>query len=80
MVVKCPKCNHFVSDMAPVCPHCGEKLFDDPQTVESDNGSEQTHDNSQLENSLGESSIEEQRTHQVTIEQPVQPEVTEEED
>ena len=74
MVVKCPKCNHFVSDMAPVCPHCGEKLFDDPQTVESDNGSEQTHDNSQLENSLGGSSLEEQRTHQVTIEQPVQTE------
>ena len=74
MVVKCPKCNHFVSDMAPVCPHCGEKLFDDPQTVESDNGSEQTHDNSQLENSLGGSSLEEQRTPQVTIEQPVQTE------
>ena len=74
MVVKCPKCNHFVSDMAPTCPHCGEKLFDDPQTVESDNGSEQTHDNSQLENSLGGASLEEQRTHQVTIEQPVQTE------
>lgn len=26
MVIKCPKCNHFVSDQAPTCPHCGAIL------------------------------------------------------
>lgn len=29
MVIKCPKCNHFVSDMAPTCPHCGAILKED---------------------------------------------------
>jgi len=37
MVVKCPKCNHFVSDMAPTCPHCGEKLFDEKKSKTKDN-------------------------------------------
>ena len=26
MVVKCPRCNHFVNDMALTCPHCGAIL------------------------------------------------------
>lgn len=26
MVIKCPKCNHYVSDTAVVCPHCGAVL------------------------------------------------------
>ena len=26
MVIKCPKCNHYVSDTTTVCPHCGAVL------------------------------------------------------
>ena len=26
MVIKCPKCNHYVSDTTAVCPHCGTVL------------------------------------------------------
>ena len=26
MVIKCPKCKHYVSDTTAVCPHCGEVL------------------------------------------------------
>ena len=69
MVVKCPKCNHFVSDMAPTCPHCGEKLFDENNVNESDNSQEQSFENSQIEETFGEPSSNEQ---QVAIEQPVQ--------
>ena len=69
MVVKCPKCNHFVSDMAPTCPHCGEKLFDENNLNESDNSQEQSLGKSQIENSFGEPSSNEQR---VAVEQPVQ--------
>jgi len=68
MVVKCPKCNHFVSDMAPTCPHCGEKLFDENNSKESDNNQGQSLENSQIENSFGEASSNEQ----VVVEQPVQ--------
>lgn len=67
MVVKCPKCNHFVSDMAPTCPHCGEKLFDENNSIESDNSQEQGFEKSQIDISLGEPSPNEQ----VGIEQPV---------
>ena len=69
MVVKCPKCNRFVSDMAPTCPHCGEKLFDESGATESDSALEQNHDNSQIDKSSGELS------HEDAIKQPVQSEV-----
>ena len=69
MVVKCPKCNHFVSDMAPTCPHCGEKLFDENNLNESDNCHEQSLEKSQIDKSSGEPSPNEQ---QVAVEQPVQ--------
>lgn len=69
MVVKCPKCNHFVSDMAPTCPHCGEKLFDENNVNESDNSQEQSLEKSQIDNSFGEPSPNEQ---QVALEQPAQ--------
>ena len=26
MVIKCPECNHFVSDTSSTCPHCGYVL------------------------------------------------------
>ena len=68
MVVKCPNCNHFVSDMAPTCPHCGEKLFDENNSIESDNSQEKSFEKSQIENSLEESPPNEQ----VVIEQPFQ--------
>ena len=29
MVIKCPKCNHYVSDTTAVCPHCGVALKED---------------------------------------------------
>ncbi len=32
MVIKCPKCNHYVSDSTAVCPHCGEVLKADAPT------------------------------------------------
>lgn len=31
MVVKCAQCQHFVSDIATVCPHCGAILINDSQ-------------------------------------------------
>lgn len=64
MVVKCPKCNHFVSDMSPTCPHCGEKLFD---SNNSDNNQEESSDNSQIDYSLDEPSS----IGQVDVEQPI---------
>ena len=30
MVVKCPKCNHYVSDTAEICPHCGNSMASIP--------------------------------------------------
>lgn len=34
-LVKCPDCNHDVSDIAPVCIHCGRpKPWDQPKKVE----------------------------------------------
>jgi len=29
MVIKCPKCNHYLSDTTAVCPHCGAVLKED---------------------------------------------------
>ena len=36
MVIKCPKCNHYVSDSTTVCPHCGAVLKEEAsaQTME----------------------------------------------
>lgn len=34
MVIKCPKCNHFVSDMAQTCPHCGAIMKKDVSSSE----------------------------------------------
>ncbi len=68
MVIKCPKCNHFVNENAPTCPHCGEKLFDENNLNESDNSQEQSSEKSQIENSLGEPSPNEQ----VVTDKPVQ--------
>ena len=31
MVIKCPKCNHYVSDTTIVCPHCGVVLKEGAQ-------------------------------------------------
>ena len=54
MVIKCPNGNHFVNDMASMCPHCGAKLKDDvpssevpheqTQILESINNEEQSDD------------------------------------
>ena len=41
MVIKCPKCNHFVSDMAPTCPHCGAILKEEVSSHEISNVEEQ---------------------------------------
>lgn len=43
MVIKCPKCNHYVSDSTAVCPHCGEVLKTDapPPVVESPSDEEE---------------------------------------
>lgn len=34
MVVKCPNCNHFVNDLASMCPHCGTILKDEISSSE----------------------------------------------
>ena len=68
MVVQCPKCNHFVSDMAPTCPHCGEKLFDENNSNDLDNRQEQSLENNPIENSIGGPCSNEQ----VEVEQTVQ--------
>ena len=26
MVIKCPNCNHYISDTVTICPHCGNEL------------------------------------------------------
>lgn len=38
MVIKCPKCNHYVSDTTAICPHCGVALKENElgQVLESD--------------------------------------------
>lgn len=41
MVIKCPNCQHFVSDMAPTCPHCGTILKDEVSSSEVTNDEEQ---------------------------------------
>jgi len=35
MVVKCPKCNHFISDEVSECPHCGYVQKNDESIDES---------------------------------------------
>jgi hypothetical protein len=68
MVVKCPKCNHYVSDVAPTCPHCGERLFDDNDSNESDISQEKGFEISQNENYSEEPSPNDQ----VAVKQPAQ--------
>ena len=34
MVVKCPKCNHFVSNVITVCPHCGYNFKEETLVVD----------------------------------------------
>lgn len=36
MIIKCPKCNHFVVDTTVVCPHCGEILKNTVQTPQEE--------------------------------------------
>lgn len=33
MVIKCPECNHYVSDMTKICPHCGFILKADAEPL-----------------------------------------------
>jgi len=41
MLIKCPNCQHFVSEMAPMCPHCGAILKDSVPPSEITNEEEQ---------------------------------------
>ena len=41
MVIKCPNCQHFVNDIATVCPHCGAVLKDDVTASIASNKEEQ---------------------------------------
>lgn len=58
MVIKCPICNHFVSDMAQTCPHCGAIMkkdvyssqvstFDEEQIQDSKIDEDNSEDNPQ---------------------------------
>jgi len=41
MVIKCPNCQHFVNDLASMCPHCGTILKDKMSSSEVSGGEEQ---------------------------------------
>jgi len=45
MILKCPICNHFVNDIATVCPHCGAVLKDDVTASIASNKEEQISEN-----------------------------------
>lgn len=49
MVIKCPKCNHFVSDQAPTCPHCGAILKEDVSSEVSNVEEEQIPESIEIE-------------------------------
>ena len=40
MLIKCPKCNHYVSDIASVCPSCGMILKGEDTLPEKENATE----------------------------------------
>lgn len=52
MVIKCPKCQHFVSDTAPTCPHCGAILKKDVSSEVSNVEEEQIPEGINEDNSL----------------------------
>ena len=40
MLIKCPKCNHYISDIASVCPSCGMILKGEDTLPEKENATE----------------------------------------
>ena len=53
MVIKCPECNHYVSDTVSVCPHCGFDLNSEESTS-SNNQEEFTPEVENQEQSIEE--------------------------
>ena len=46
MVKKCPKCNHYISDIVSVCPHCG-------YVINSEESSNEIHDDECSQDNVG---------------------------
>ncbi len=42
MVIKCPHCNHYISDTVTICPHCGNELKSLPSESKESNQSGST--------------------------------------
>ena len=49
MVVKCPRCNHFVNDMALTCPHCGAILKEEESSSKVANFEEEVSESTNIE-------------------------------
>ena len=70
MVIKCPNCNHFVSDQAPTCPHCGAILKEDVSSVVSNFEEERIPVSVEYENTIEDIPQSNQYVQQETIERP----------
>ena len=75
MVIKCPECNHYISDTVSVCPHCGVDLKSEetssPNNQEDPVPEEEEYDELSEQNSECQDSIEydfdERRNHKKYI-------------
>ena len=81
MVIKCPKCNHYVSDTTAVCPHCGAVLKEETsaQTTEPASAPQEEKPKTKEEevvqpvNPPVEKPVEEPETEKPEKEEPVSP-------
>ena len=57
MIKKCPECNHYISDIVSVCPHCGYKINIEksPSSIKKDELFPENVDNGELVNQESES-------------------------
>lgn len=70
MVKKCPKCNHFVNDMASICPHCGAILKDEVSSSEASYVEEKILESINKEDGLSDNPQNEQFVQSGTMEHP----------
>ena len=57
MVIKCPHCNHYISDTVTICPHCGNELKSSPSDSNESSQSDSTivsENNTNIQNAFEE--------------------------